>query len=71
LRICGSMKTPGTNAVSGEPDVKAFVSGNKFDMSEAGVHITYGGAKYVLDHFVLKTPRCFFSSSQQGFGSRI
>jgi hypothetical protein len=52
------LKTPGTNEVRGEPDVKAFVSGNKFDMSEAGVHITYGGAEYVLDHFVLKTPRC-------------
>jgi hypothetical protein len=51
------MKTPGTDTVTGEPNVKAFVSGNKFDMSEAAVHTTYGGAKYRLDHFVLKTPR--------------
>jgi len=50
------MKTPGTNMRTGAPNVKAFVQGNKFDMSEAAVHATYGGVKYDLDHFVLKTP---------------
>jgi len=50
------MKTPGTDMRTGAPNVKAFVQGNKFDMSEAAVHATYGGVKYDLDHFVLKTP---------------
>ena len=50
------MKTPGTDIVTGAPNVKAFVSGNRFDMREAAVFATYGGIEYVLDHFVLKTP---------------
>jgi hypothetical protein len=40
------MKTPGTDIVTGTPNVKAFVSGNKFDMREAAVTATYGGVTY-------------------------
>ena len=40
------MKTPGTDFVTGVPNVKAFVSGNKFDMREAAVQATYGGVTY-------------------------
>jgi len=50
------MKTPGTDQVTGEPNVKLFVNGNKFDMRELQAHMDYGGQTYKLDHFLLKTP---------------
>jgi len=50
------MKTPGTDAETGQPGVKLFVHGNKFDMAEAHVETMYGGNHYRLDHFTLKTP---------------
>eukprot|EP00286_Rhodomonas_abbreviata_P018203 CAMPEP_0181309040 /NCGR_PEP_ID=MMETSP1101-20121128/11801_1 /TAXON_ID=46948 /ORGANISM="Rhodomonas abbreviata, Strain Caron Lab Isolate" /LENGTH=369 /DNA_ID=CAMNT_0023415497 /DNA_START=100 /DNA_END=1206 /DNA_ORIENTATION=- len=49
-------KTPGTQPDTGEPGVKLFVHGNKFDMSEVHIETMYGGNHYKLDHFVLKTP---------------